>query len=171
MKRKTKIQIILSILLIIPFVTLGGYFYMKHQEKELMQEQKPRIEKFLYYNFNNIKSVTLTNTYTNPTGVIHIEGYINGDKSLTIDAPIDKNGVEIVNGTGSNRLYDDYLKDEFRYKSKNVTEIEAEEKAKKKEKAAESNALNLNSTRSIVDILDDAKTVEQDIFKTYPKHT
>lgn len=170
MKRKTKIQIILSILLIILFVTLGGYFYMKHQEKELIQEQKPRIEKYLKYTYNNINNITLTGTYTNPTGVIHIEGYVNNNKKLWIDAGVSgKNGVEVVNT--SEELDNDYLKKEFLYKSKNVTEIEAEEKAKKKERDKESNALNLSTTRSVATILDDVKTVEQDIFTTYPKHS
>ncbi|WP_077913193.1 DUF1433 domain-containing protein [Listeria floridensis] len=108
---------------------------MKNQEKELIQEQKPRIEKFLNYNFNNIKSISLTNTYTNPTGVVHIEGYINDDKKLWIDAAVSgKNGVEVVNVT--NYIDDHYVKPQYRYKFKNVTDIETEEKAKKKESSS-----------------------------------
>ncbi|EUJ29720.1 hypothetical protein MFLO_11025 [Listeria floridensis FSL S10-1187] len=104
---------------------------MKYQENQLMREQKPRIEKFLNYNFNHIKNVTLTDTRTNPTGVVHIEGYINDNKNLWIDASLDsQNGVEVVNVT--DYIDEHYKKEEFKYKLKNVTEIEAEEKAKKK---------------------------------------
>ncbi|EIA20012.1 putative secreted protein [Listeria fleischmannii subsp. coloradonensis] len=141
---------------------------MKHQEKELIQEQKPRIEKYLSYNYNNISVVTLTNVYTNPTGVIHIEGYINNNKKLKIDAPLDgKNGVEVVDT--STYIYENYMKEKYKFKSTNVSDIEAKEKAKKKEK--KSSTLNINNTRSAVEILDDIKTVEQNIFNTYPKHS
>ncbi|MBM5607812.1 DUF1433 domain-containing protein [Listeria ivanovii] len=138
---------------------------MKHQEKELMQEQKPRIEKFLHYNFNNINNITLTTTYINPTGVTHIEGYVNDDKTLTIDAPVDKNGVEIVNGTGSNRLYDDYLKKEFQEKAKNVTDIEREEKAKKKKEKESNTEKSSLKVRSVQEIMTDLQSLEASILQ------
>ncbi|WP_088839405.1 DUF1433 domain-containing protein, partial [Listeria sp. ILCC792] len=141
---------------------------MKHQEKELMQEQKPRIEKYLSYNYNNINTITLTNVYTNPTGVIHIKGYINNNKKLKIDAPLDgKNGVEVVDTT--TYIYENYMKEKYKFKAINVSDIEAKEKANKQNKDETSSSLNLNTPRSVVDILADVKAVEQDVFNTYPK--
>ncbi|WP_240616072.1 DUF1433 domain-containing protein [Listeria kieliensis] len=158
MKKKKTLK---SILIIVLLVSLGGYLYMKHQEKELMQEQKPRIEKFLNYNYNNIESVTLTGTYTNPTGVTHIEGYLNNNKKLEIDAPLDGiNGVEVVD---TPTIFDDkYSKPGFEYKSKNVTDIEAEEKAKKEESNSGDSP---NKERSVAEIIAEMKAFEEEIFK------
>ncbi|WP_167630545.1 DUF1433 domain-containing protein [Listeria valentina] len=135
---------------------------MKHQEKELMQEQKPRIEKFLKYNYNNIESITLTKTYTNPTGVVHIEGYLNNNEKLKIDAPLDGiNGVEVVD---TPTIFDDkYSKPGYEYKSKNVTDIEAEEKAKGKETSAIDEP---KKDRSVAEIYADMKATEADILKS-----
>ncbi|MGY3779245.1 DUF1433 domain-containing protein [Isobaculum melis] len=68
---------------------LGGYKYIEHQEnKEQKQqkteqifwsEQKIRIEKFIKYNFNDIETVTFTETYKTPMSV-GIHGYVNNDE-------------------------------------------------------------------------------------------
>ncbi|MBC1490197.1 DUF1433 domain-containing protein [Listeria sp. FSL L7-1509] len=137
---------------------------MKHQEKELMQEQKPRIEKFLKYNYNNIESITLTKTYTNPTGIVHIEGYLNNNEKLKIDAPLDGiNGVEVVN---TPTIFDDkYSKPQFKYEGKTVSGIEAEEKAKKKkEKESNTEESSLN-TRSVQEIMSDLQSLEASILQ------
>lgn len=99
----------------------------KISQEEYMKEQKPRIEKFLKYHYNNIDSITLTGTQNNPMGGFFIKGYINGDKDLTISA---------LGELGSNIEYVDGLNGEFIDKntkfpgenSKSVSEIEAEEK-------------------------------------------
>ncbi|MEK0224742.1 DUF1433 domain-containing protein [Bacillus proteolyticus] len=115
-------------------VGLGGCHYVKEQQIEaqnkFMAEQKIRIEKFLNYNFNNVHSVTLTGMYRNPTGVIHIEGYINGDENLDFDASVEnEKGIEFVSGL-SGEFYDENKKSELGDKSKSVSEIETEEKRK-----------------------------------------
>ncbi|MGM0094818.1 hypothetical protein IGJ40_002779 [Enterococcus sp. DIV0418] len=139
---------------------------MKHQEKELMQEQKPRIEKFLKYNYNNIESITLTKTYTNPTGVVHIEGYLNNNEKLKIDAPLDGlNGVEVVD---TPTIFDDkYSKPQFKYEGKTVSGIEAEEKAEEKAKGKETSSANEpKKDRSVAEIYADMKATEADILKS-----
>lgn len=137
---------------------------MKHQEKKLMAEQKPRIEKFLAYNFNNIDSITLTGTHTNPTGITHIEGYINDNKKLWIDAPMDsKSGVEIVDT--ATELNNNYLKKEFLYEGKTVSGIEAEEKAKKKKEKESNTEKSSLKTRSVQEIMTDLQSLETSILQ------
>ncbi|PEA28817.1 DUF1433 domain-containing protein [Bacillus nitratireducens] len=113
---------------------VGAYHYMKEQQNEelnkYMEEQKIRIEKYLKYNYNNVHSVTVTGMHKNPTGVIHIEGYINEDKNLKIDTSIEsEKGIEFVDIL-SVEFYDENKKPELEDKSKSVSEIEAEEKRK-----------------------------------------
>ncbi|PGM85057.1 hypothetical protein CN957_06075 [Bacillus cereus] len=115
-------------------VGLGGYHYVKEkqveEQKRFMAEQKIRIEKFLKYNYNNVHSVTLTDMHKDPMGVIHIVGYINGDKNLDIDAIVEsEKGIEFADGL-SEEFYDKNKKPELGDKSKSVSEIEAEEKRK-----------------------------------------
>ncbi|MBC2254552.1 DUF1433 domain-containing protein [Listeria ivanovii] len=137
---------------------------MKHQEKELMTEQKPRIEKFLNYTYNDIEKITLIGTHTNPTGVVHIEGYVNDNKELWIDAPMDsKNGVEVVDT--ATELNNNYLKKEFLYESKNVSEIEAEEKAKKKKEKESNTEESSLKTRSVQEIMTDLQSLETSILQ------
>ncbi|PFJ75536.1 DUF1433 domain-containing protein [Bacillus nitratireducens] len=113
---------------------VGGYHYVKEKQTEelekYMAEQKNRIEKYLKYNYNNVHSVTLTDIHKNPTGVVHINGYINGDKDLEIDASVvSEKGIEFVGGL-SREFYNKNKKPELGDKSKSVSEIEAEEKRK-----------------------------------------
>ncbi|PER24689.1 hypothetical protein CN485_21915 [Bacillus cereus] len=97
-------------------------------QKKYMAEQKIRIEKYLKYNYNNVHSVILTDMYKDPMGVIHIEGYINEDKNLKIDAIIEsEKGIEFVGGL-SGGFDDKNHKSELEGKLKSVSEIEAEEK-------------------------------------------
>lgn len=163
MERKKKLIIISIIPLIILCIILGGYLYMEHQEKELMAEQKPRIEKFFAYNFNNIDSITLTGTYTNPTGITHIQGYINDNKKLWIDAAMDgKNGVEVVNV--AEEIYK-LEKPNADIKGKNVSDIEAEEKAKKKKEKESNTEESSLKTRSVQEIMSDLKSLESSILQ------
>ncbi|MBM5607811.1 DUF1433 domain-containing protein [Listeria ivanovii] len=137
---------------------------MEHQEKDLMAEQKPRIEKYLNYNYNNIESVTLTETYTNPTGVTHIKGYINNNKKLKIDAPLDGiNGVEVVDTT--TYIYENYMKQKYKFKSTNVSDIEAEEKAKKKKEKESNTEESSLKTRSVQEIMTDLQSLEASILQ------
>ncbi|OSX86963.1 DUF1433 domain-containing protein [Bacillus cereus] len=136
MKKYNKKFFFGGILLVLLLVIggFGGYHYMKEKQNEelnkYMAEQKIRIEKYLKYNYNNVHSVTLTGMHRNPTGVVHIEGYINGNKDLGIDASVEnEKGIEFVDIL-SIEFEDKNCKPEFEDKSKSVSEIEAEEKRK-----------------------------------------
>ncbi|MED4680894.1 DUF1433 domain-containing protein [Bacillus nitratireducens] len=123
---------------------VGGYHYMKEKQieaqKKYMAEQKIRIEKYLKYNYNNVHSVILTDMYKDPMGVIHIEGYINEDKNLKIDAIIEsEKGIEFVGGL-SGGFDDKNHKPELEGKLKSVSEIEAEEKRKSSEEKTKETA-------------------------------
>ncbi|MGX7419180.1 DUF1433 domain-containing protein [Carnobacterium gallinarum] len=101
------------------------------QEKELMETEKPRIEKYLKYNYQNIKTVTLTEVIVNPTGVPHIQGYVNDNKEMSFDAGIyDEHFEGALNVTGDGPLH------RTRYAVengiKNVSDIEEEVQQKKR---------------------------------------
>ncbi|MBC1999488.1 hypothetical protein HCJ67_14330, partial [Listeria marthii] len=101
---------------------------------------------------------------TNPTGIVHIEGYLNNNEKLKIDAPLDGiNGVEVVN---TPTIFDDkYSKPQFKYEGKTVSGIEAEEKAKKKkEKESNTEESSLN-TRSVQEIMSDLQSLEASILQ------
>lgn len=98
MKMQTKI-ILASIGVLLLFSITGGVLFVKHEihkqevvkeeaNDKLIAEEKPRIEKYLKYNYENIDSVTITGVDVNPTGIPHIMGYVNGDKKLAFDAGI-----------------------------------------------------------------------------------
>ncbi|MBO0474647.1 hypothetical protein IGL98_002571 [Enterococcus sp. DIV0840] len=121
-----KKYIFLSILMLTIILAFGGCKSMEESEMNYyMKEQKPRIEKFLKYHYNNIDSVTLTGTQKNPMGGFFIQGYINGDENLSIS---------VQGEVGTNIEYVDGLNIDFDKKNnksnnnKSVSEIEAEEK-------------------------------------------
>lgn len=118
--------IIIVLLLIIVF---GGYKFMEKQTVDnYVEKQIPRIEKFLKYNYNNIESVTITGTKTNPMGGFFINGYINNDENLTIYAEGSVGtDIEYVSGIPGD-FYDKNKKEELGGKSKSVSEIEEEER-------------------------------------------
>ncbi|EJY9231058.1 DUF1433 domain-containing protein [Listeria monocytogenes] len=121
--------IIFSAITIIILSLLGGYFIVKNQEKEykstIFTQQKPRIEAFFDYNYNGVNEITLTSLQENPTGVVHIKGYINGDEDLWIDAALfDSAGVEIVNS--AKEVDEKFLKTENEENIKTVSEIQQE---------------------------------------------
>ncbi|WP_238037219.1 DUF1433 domain-containing protein [Listeria monocytogenes] len=107
---------------------------MKNQEKEykskIFTQQKPRIKAFFDYNYKGINEITLTSLQENPTGVVHIKGYLNGDEDLWIDAGLfDSAGVEIVNS--AKEVDEQFLKNENEENIKTVSEIQQEENSKK----------------------------------------
>lgn len=98
MKMQTKI-ILASIGVLLLFSITGGVLFVKHEihkrevvqetaDDKLIAEEKPRIEKYLKYNYENIDTVTITHVKYNPTGIPHLRGYVNGDKELAFDAGI-----------------------------------------------------------------------------------
>ncbi|WP_226907288.1 DUF1433 domain-containing protein [Listeria welshimeri] len=131
--KKKNIIIFSAIITIILFLA-GGYFILKNQEekdmKKILVEQKPRIETFFNYNYKGINNITLTSTKKNPTGVIHIKGYLNDNKDLWIDAALyDEAGIEVVNS--AKEVDETFLKPEYEENIKTVSEIEKEETSHK----------------------------------------
>ncbi|MBC6164643.1 DUF1433 domain-containing protein [Listeria booriae] len=132
MKKK---KLVISVVVII-LIIAGGSIFMKYQndkreETAFWDEQKPRIEKFITYNFNGITSITFDDdsATVNPTGVPHLKGYLNGDKSLSFDAAVGGSG-KFETGISFSEGVQAYMKKEYKLNPRSVSEIEAEEKAK-----------------------------------------
>jgi len=124
-----KKNILLSISMIVIMITFGGCKNMEKSEMEFyMKEQKPRIEKFLKYNYNNIESVTLTGTKKNPMGGFSIKGYVNENKNFKISVPASlESNIEYVNG-----LADPFFEENYKFPgqdTKTISEIEEIEKS------------------------------------------
>ncbi|EGN0215520.1 DUF1433 domain-containing protein [Listeria monocytogenes] len=129
-----KQSIILTSILIIVLCSFCGFFFWKKYEiqntNKIFTQQKPRIKAFFDYNYNGINEITLTSLQENPTGVVHIKGYLNGDEDLWIDAGLfDSARVEIVNS--AKEVDEQFLKNENEENIKTVSEIQQEENSKK----------------------------------------
>ncbi|PFQ44820.1 hypothetical protein COK05_15910 [Bacillus cereus] len=126
---KKKLVIILSIICIIT----GGYFtmeYLKQKEKEekFWKAQEARVEKYIHYNIQDVKSITFTKKDVSPMGVPYLEGHINNNKELDFIASISTTENFEDDFTRSGKL-GKLIKDP----EKSVSEIEKEEKEKKQE--------------------------------------
>ncbi|EEM13811.1 DUF1433 domain-containing protein [Bacillus pseudomycoides] len=113
----------------------GGYFtmeYLNQKEKEQVQEekfwkaQKIRVEKYIHYNIQDVKSITFTKKEVSPMGVPKLKGYINKDEQLWFIASISTTKDFEDDFSRSGEL-GKLIKDP----EKSVSEIEKEEKAKK----------------------------------------
>lgn len=136
MRKEHKIFIVVLLLAIIT----GGYFMhqakIKDQEHAFWGKQKPRIEKFYKYNYKDVHSVDFGKTYILPTKTHVIEGYINGDKSLSFSSSVDPGTDFEAQGTGSAAL-EEHIKEEYQFQSKTVSQIEKEEKEKRSKTSQE----------------------------------
>ncbi|EAC6409782.1 DUF1433 domain-containing protein [Listeria monocytogenes] len=125
--------ILISILILVLCLFCGFFFWKKYEiqnTNKILTQQKPRIKVFFDYNYNGINEITLTSLQENPTGVVHIKGYLNGDEDLWIDAGLfDSAGVEIVNS--AKEVDEQFLKNENEENIKTVSEIQQEENSKK----------------------------------------
>ena len=126
---KKKMIIILSIICIIT----GGYFtmeYLKHKEQEekFWKVQEARVEKYIRYNIQDVKSITFTEKSVSPVGVPRLKGYINNNKELDFISRISTTENFEDKFTRSGKL-GKLIKDP----EKSVSEIEKEEKEKKKQ--------------------------------------
>ncbi|MGG3528708.1 DUF1433 domain-containing protein [Bacillus pseudomycoides] len=124
-----KLVIILSIICIIA----GGYFTMeylnqKEKEEKVWKAQEARVEKYIRYNIQDVKSITFIEHKISPMGVPHIKGYINDNRELWFDAGLDDNDTFDRKLGRSGELGKLIKKPE-----KSVSEIEKEEKEKRKE--------------------------------------
>ncbi|MBC1228593.1 DUF1433 domain-containing protein [Listeria booriae] len=124
-----------SIILLLLIIITGGWLFVNHQQKEkaidtIAKEEQPRIEKYIRYNYNDIESVHFTDITINPTGIPHVEGYVNNDKDAWFDAGIYDKHFEVALSQSGKLLM--MLKPEFEAEgaAKSVSEIEAEEKNK-----------------------------------------
>ena len=89
-----KKSIIIGIIIILLAVIVGNIYVQDQKEKETKAEeaafwekQKPRIELFFRYNFNDVKSFTYTKTGQTPMG-IYIDGYINDNPGYRFSADV-----------------------------------------------------------------------------------
>ncbi|PQZ45958.1 hypothetical protein CQ058_30575 [Bacillus sp. MYb56] len=126
---KKKLVIILSIICIIA----GGYFTMeylkqKEEEEKFWKVQEARVEKYIRYNIQDVKSITFTEKSVSPMGVPRLKGYINNNKELDFIARISTTENFEDNFTRSGEL-GKLIKDP----EKSVSEIEKEEKEKNQE--------------------------------------
>ena len=123
--KKVMILVVSAIVLI-----AGGYFtmeYLKQKEKEekFWKVQEARVEKYIRYNIQDVKSIKFTEKSVSPMGVPSIEGYINDDKELWFDASISttENFEDKFSRSGE-------LGKLIKNPEKSVSEIEKEEKEK-----------------------------------------
>ncbi|MES9690096.1 MULTISPECIES: DUF1433 domain-containing protein [Bacillus cereus group] len=126
---KKKLVIVVSIICIIA----GGYFtmeYLKQKEKEeqFWKVQEARVEKYIHYNIEDVKSITFIEKGVSPMGVPKLKGYINNNKELDFIASISTTENFENKFTRSGEL-DEMIKKP----AKSVSEIEKEEKEKKQE--------------------------------------
>ncbi|MBC1366569.1 DUF1433 domain-containing protein [Listeria innocua] len=126
-------NILISILIIVLCLFFGFFFWKKYEiqnTNKIFTQQKPRIKAFFDYNYNGINEITLTSLQENPTGVVHIKGFLNGDEDLWIDAGLfDSSGVETVNS--AKEVDEQFLKNENEENIKTVSEIQQEKNNKK----------------------------------------
>ncbi|MCB5899975.1 MULTISPECIES: DUF1433 domain-containing protein [Bacillus] len=111
----------------------GGYFTMeylkqKEKEEEFWKVQEARVEKYIHYNIEGVKSITFTKKDVSPMGVPSVEGYINNDKELWFDASISTTD-KFEDKFGCSGELDKMIKKP----AKSVSEIENKEKEKKQE--------------------------------------
>ncbi|AZV64977.1 DUF1433 domain-containing protein [Bacillus cereus] len=114
-------------------IIAGGYFtmeYLKQKEKEekFWKAQEARVEKYIHYNIQDVKSITFKEHSVSPMGVPSVEGYINNDKELWFDASISTTD-KFEDKFGCSGELDKMIKKP----AKSVSEIEKEEKEKRKE--------------------------------------
>ncbi len=122
------------IFVIIIALGIGGVNWMsnKKAENEYIETQKPRIEKYLKYNYNGIETITYSEEhFKTPMGSLDIDGYVNNDKDLYFSATTYP-PQDFEAGASPSKDLDKMRKEEYKYQTKLVSEIEAEEKTQKK---------------------------------------
>ncbi|MGY2614136.1 DUF1433 domain-containing protein [Bacillus pretiosus] len=124
---KKKLVIILSIICIIA----GGYFTMEYLKQKEIEEkfwkaQEVRVEKYIHYNIQDVKSITFTERETSPMGIPRLKGYINNNQQLDFVARISTT-ENFEDKFDCSAELGKLIKDP----EKSVSEIEKEEKEKK----------------------------------------
>ncbi|HDX9628448.1 TPA: DUF1433 domain-containing protein [Bacillus cereus] len=121
-------KIKLVIFTFVIFIIAGGYFtmeYLKHKEQEekFWKVQEARVEKYIHYNIQDVKSITFKEYSVSPMGIPRLKGYINNDEKLDFIAYISTTENFEDDFTCSGEL-DELIKKT----AKSVSEIEKEEK-------------------------------------------
>ncbi|PHA26384.1 hypothetical protein COE84_23775 [Bacillus wiedmannii] len=124
---KKKLVIVLSIICIIA----GGYFTMEYLKQKEIEEkfwkaQEVRVEKYIHYNIQDVKSITFTERETSPMGIPRLKGYINNNQQLDFVARISTT-ENFEDKFDCSAELGKLIKDP----EKSVSEIEKEEKEKK----------------------------------------
>ncbi|AJQ57704.1 DUF1433 domain-containing protein [Bacillus thuringiensis] len=114
-------------------IIAGGYFtmeYLKQKEKEekFWKAQEARVEKYIHYNIQDVKSITFKEHSVSPMGVPRLKGYINNNEELYFIAYI----------STTENFEDDFTRSGelgklIKNPKKSVSEIEKEEKEKQQE--------------------------------------
>lgn len=130
MKRPVKLFIFLVLMILI--VIIGEKIVNKEEYKQqLINEEGPRIEKFLQYNYENFKSVTFEDVEISPTGIPHIQGFVNDNPELKFDASVSREQFNAgINWNDERKRL--APKFEYELKAKTVDEIEKEEQFQNK---------------------------------------
>lgn len=129
MKKKWILIPLIIFITIITIIFLRGQYKMTKQNKldQYLISQKPRIEKYLKYNYENIGDIKLEKVEETPMGGIYINGVfidLSNNKEITFVAKVEPNtGVEKV-GSFPVDFHDKNLKKELKGKTKSVSEIE-----------------------------------------------
>ena len=140
-KNKKIIYTIIAIILIFGTIGIGLKKYIDNKKQKIINQFKPSMEIYLKTYYNNIDTVTVDDVERIPTGSICLNGYVNGNKELSIHSfidYIDENGtlkpvIEVVN-VGTLEM-DTWRKEEFKYSSPySAYELLEQQKEKEKEK-------------------------------------
>ncbi|ARC29619.1 DUF1433 domain-containing protein [Bacillus toyonensis] len=128
--KKVMILVVSAVILI-----AGGYFtmeYLKQKEKEKEEQfwkvQEARVEKYIRYNIEDVKSITFTKKDVSPMGVPYLEGHINHNEELDFIASI----------STTENFEDDFTRSGelgklIKKPANSVSKIEKEEKEKRQE--------------------------------------
>lgn len=131
---KKMYKLIVTVTILILGVSIINYL----NYKDYMTKQEERIETFFKYNYNNIDSLTFTETKKNPTGSLNFYGYFNNDKENDFIGKIMPSQKEFER---NNAMSSSFAKENAKFengKTYTVTEIEKIQRKERREKRAES---------------------------------
>jgi hypothetical protein len=131
---KTRYKFLIGIGIII--IGVAGLNYYSY--KDYMEKQKDRIELFFKYNYDNIDSLTFTETKKNPMGSLDFYGYFNSDKTNSFIGSVMPYQKEFEGNVVINGAFDKENAKFKEGKTYSVSEIEKIQRKERREKRAES---------------------------------
>ncbi|PHC24177.1 hypothetical protein COE95_29965, partial [Bacillus toyonensis] len=104
------------------------YLKQKEKEEQFWKVQEARVEKYIRYNIEDVKSITFTKKDVSPMGVPYLEGHINHNEELDFIASI----------STTENFEDDFTRSGelgklIKKPANSVSKIEKEEKEKRQE--------------------------------------